>query len=139
MSGYLQFYGSSNVVSEVAERLNSAGSAYHHTEYWSDADVGEKSHSDKIQDALNSADEHIATLESELAQLRAEVEGMREDAERLDWYEREHTLHGAVECTYVVDGYHLALTYDGAIVAEFHGDSIRSVFDLARKEADRGN
>lgn len=73
MSGYLYFYGQSDVVSEIAERINSAGSAFHDTAYWSDSEGGEKSHSDTIQDALNSADETIAALRAEVEQLRVDA------------------------------------------------------------------
>ena len=55
-----------------------------------------------------------------------------EDAERVEWYEGQHTLHGAVECLYVVDGYHVSVTHDGDTVAQYHGDSVRSAFDRAR-------
>lgn len=40
MSGYLNFNGTyCGPVDKIAEELNNAGSAYHHTEQWNDDDV----------------------------------------------------------------------------------------------------
>ena len=57
MSGYLHFYADHPSISKITEALNSAGSAYHHTESWEeveDYNAG-KSWSYLIQCAIDDA------------------------------------------------------------------------------------
>lgn len=53
------------------------------------------------------------------------------DAARLDWLERMHTLHKSVDILYVVDGYEVALMHDsGRQLSEmYHGESLREAID----------
>lgn len=58
------------------------------------------------------------------------------DAERLDWLERNHTLHTEVEITYVVDGYEVEVTDESgrALSESHHGRTLRDAIDLAMAE-----
>jgi hypothetical protein len=50
----------------------------------------------------------------------------------IEWLEMMHTLHGAVEILYVVDGYQLTRTYDGSEVGKpIHGKSLAIAIDNA--------
>lgn len=54
------------------------------------------------------------------------------DAGRLDWLEREHTLHTSVEILYVVDGYDIdVIERDCTVVSTAHGDTLRTALDAA--------
>jgi len=57
------------------------------------------------------------------------------DAEILDWLEAKHTLHRAVEILYVVDGYEIALTYDGEPLRgmRWKGNTLRDACIIAMK------
>ena len=58
----------------------------------------------------------------------------RKDRERLDWYEQQHKLHGAVEVlyVYVVDEYELTITHDGNPVRYVRAPTLRAAIDQAR-------
>ena len=56
----------------------------------------------------------------------------RKDRERVDWMEQQHTLHGAVEMLYVVDGYTVNVTHDGNPTGEHWGETLRAAIDRAR-------
>lgn len=60
------------------------------------------------------------------------------DTQILDWFERQHTLHRAVEVTYVVDGYSVEITYDGTPLPgkAWHGETVRQACAAAMKEWD---
>lgn len=73
----------------------------------------------------------LSAMTAERDSLRTEVEGLRKDAGRMDWIERMHTLHKAVEFLYVVDGYSCTITHDGNPVATFADDTIRTAIDAA--------
>jgi len=56
---------------------------------------------------------------------------------RADWLQRMHTLHRAVEMLYVVDGYHVTLTWDGTpISSDYHGETLDAAIDKAMLEFD---
>ena len=60
------------------------------------------------------------------------------DADILDWLERNHTLHRAVEVLYVVDGYQVEITHDDSRVAgPWHGETLREAYSEAMKHYDR--
>lgn len=62
---------------------------------------------------------HVANEVIVLVEQKRDIEAQRDVLRlELDWLESMHTLHGAVEILYVVDGYQLTLTYDGAQVGE---------------------
>lgn len=51
------------------------------------------------------------------------------DAAILDWLERNHTLHIAVEAVYVVDGYQVEITHDGGRIAgPWHAPTLREAY-----------
>lgn len=57
-----------------------------------------------------------------------------QDAKRLDWLERMHTLHQSVEILYVVDGYEVIVMHEDGITKlseTVHGDSLRTAIDAA--------
>jgi hypothetical protein len=58
------------------------------------------------------------------------------EAKRLDWLERNHTLHNSVAIVYVVDGYEVQFsTHDGNnLVAETHGETLREAIDKCMEE-----
>lgn len=58
------------------------------------------------------------------------------EAKRLDWLERNHTLHNSVAILYVVDGYEVQFsTQDGNnLVAETHGGTLRDAIDKCMEE-----
>jgi hypothetical protein len=58
------------------------------------------------------------------------------EAKRLDWLERNHTLHNSVAILYVVDGYEVQFsTHDGNnLVAETHGETLRDAIDKCMEE-----
>lgn len=60
-----------------------------------------------------------------------EIEALRRDAERLDWYESQHTLHYWLELLYVVDGYELSRSRDGNIQWAVQADNLRAAIDAA--------
>ena len=64
----------------------------------------------------------------------AMLDEARKDKERLDWYEQQHTLHGAVEVlyVYVVDGYELTITHYGNPVRYVRAPTLRAAIDQAR-------
>lgn len=52
----------------------------------------------------------------------------------LQWLESMHTLHGAVEILYVVDGYQIQRTYDDSHVGEpIKADNLAECIDIAMK------
>lgn len=66
----------------------------------------------------------------------AEMTATRKDAGRLDWLQREHTLHKAVEFLYVVDGYQAQRTYDGCEIGEpCRGKTLREAIDAMVRNA----
>lgn len=56
------------------------------------------------------------------------------DKDRLDWLEKQHTLHKSIEFTYVVSGYTLEFLYDGNVVMGWEGQDIRECIDRAMAE-----
>ena len=75
MSGYLDFNKTGCApIDKIAEALDNAGNAYHHTEQWHDADVSGKSCVDSIQEALDGAASAVVNLERENAELRKKLE-----------------------------------------------------------------
>lgn len=63
---------------------------------------------------------------------------MRTDTEIVDWLERQHTLHRAVEALYVVDGYEVTITHDGnRIAGPWHGETLRDAYSLAMANWDK--
>ena len=64
----------------------------------------------------------------------AMLDEARKDRERLDWYEQQHKLHGAVEVlyVYVVDEYELTITHDGNPVRYVRAPTLRAAIDQAR-------
>lgn len=53
--------------------------------------------------------------------------------DHLEWLQRQHTLHKAVEFLYVVDGYQLTFTYDSEPVGDtYHGATIVDAIKAAR-------
>ena len=63
------------------------------------------------------------------------------DAERLDWLERNHTLHQSVEIIYVVDGYEVQIVDEDGFTnlsPAFHGADLRSAIDSAIAERGKG-
>lgn len=68
----------------------------------------------------------------EVADLRTQLDEACKDRERLDWYEEQHTLHGAVESLYVVNGYVVNVTHDGKPTGEHWGETLRAAIDQAR-------
>jgi hypothetical protein len=69
-----------------------------------------------------------------MSALLAAIAELERDAERLDWYEQQHTLHGSLELLYVVDGYELSqMAEDGDTrVLQVYGESLRAAIDAAR-------
>lgn len=70
--------------------------------------------------------------------LYADAVQPRTDSDRLDWFQRQHTLHGGVECSYVVDGYQVQRMRDSWEIGKpFHGqtlrDAIAAAMDAERK------
>lgn len=63
---------------------------------------------------------------------------MTEDAAILDWLERQHTLHRSVEAAYVVDGYEVAVLYDGTPIPGllWRGATLRAAYTAAMDEWD---
>lgn len=58
--------------------------------------------------------------------------GAAPTVDRLEWLESMHTLHGAVEILYVVDGYQLTQTYDDAAVGKpVRGATLEKAIDKA--------
>jgi len=56
---------------------------------------------------------------------------------RIDWLQRMHTLHRAVEMLYVVDGYHVTLTWEGTPISpDYHGETLDAAIDKAMAEFD---
>jgi hypothetical protein len=54
------------------------------------------------------------------------------DTERLDWLQRQHILHRAVNFLYVVNGYHLDITYYGRPIAMYaRRPTLREAIDAA--------
>lgn len=54
------------------------------------------------------------------------------DKDRIQWLENMHTLHGAVEILYVVDGYQLTQTYDDSQIGEpVHSENLAGAIDKA--------
>lgn len=68
--------------------------------------------------------------------LRALRTALTAEAKRLDWLERNHTLHNSVAILYVVDGYEVQFsTQDGNnLVAETHGETLRDAIDKCMEE-----
>jgi hypothetical protein len=59
---------------------------------------------------------------------------MATDTERLDWLQKNHTLHRSVEILYVVIGYEVRLLVDDLVVhGEFEGEDLRHALDNAMK------
>jgi hypothetical protein len=73
--------------------------------------------------------------DAEIERLTRERDELLADAQRLNWYESQHTLHKNPELLYVVDGYEISMMeQDGQkVVAEFFGKSIRDCIDAAMK------
>ena len=46
----------------------------------------------------------------------------------IEWLEHVHTLHCAVESLYVVDGYEVSITWDGAPVHTFHAETLKEAY-----------
>ena len=59
------------------------------------------------------------------------LESQEKDARRLDWLEKAHTLHYAVEFLYVIDGYMCRITYDGDVMRSYNGETLRTAIDAA--------
>ena len=72
-------------------------------------------------------------LAAEVLELRT---ALTAEAKRLDWLERNHTLHNSVAILYVVDGYEVQFsTQDGNnLVAETHGETLRDAIDKCMEE-----
>lgn len=79
--------------------------------------------SDRQHDAWDAAKAVIAEIKGGNA---------AQTPDRLGWLESMHTLHGAVEILYVVDGYQLTLTCDDEPVGEpVHGATLNQAIDNA--------
>ena len=91
---------------------------------------------DKLEaDATFAHDKHtFATRAAKLRHALALLDEARKDRERLDWYEQQHKLHGAVEVlyVYVVDEYELTITHDGNPVRYVRAPTLRAAIDQAR-------
>lgn len=62
---------------------------------------------------------------------------MPTDTEIIEWLERQHTLHRAVDALYVVDGYDVSITFDGEPHAgPWHGETLREAYQVAMKHWD---
>ena len=73
MSGYLHFNDAgNNKIGAIAESLNNAGSAFHHTRSWNEElDWNDnKSFHETIQEALDNAAAEIESLKAQLAECR---------------------------------------------------------------------
>ena len=46
----------------------------------------------------------------------------------LEWLERMHTLHFAVEALYVVDGYEVSITCDGNPIHTFKAETLKQAY-----------
>lgn len=44
------------------------------------------------------------------------------------WLERMHTLHCAVKVIYVVDGYEVCITWNGAPVHTFYAETLKEAY-----------
>ena len=54
------------------------------------------------------------------------------DTARLNWMEKNHTLHRCVEILYVVDGYEVQITHDDFPVGPaYSGETMRAAIDAA--------
>lgn len=98
-------------------------------------------------DAARKIQRHILAVEAERDAREAECEALSDrahmaehaltaEAKRLDWLERNHTLHNSVAILYVVDGYEVQFsTQDGNnLVAETHGETLRDAIDKCMEE-----
>lgn len=57
------------------------------------------------------------------------------DADIIEWLERNHTLHHAVEALYVVDGFEVTITYDGnPLAGPWHAETLRGAYLKAMLE-----
>lgn len=75
--------------------------------------------------------EDYDSLREHAIALRRRVLELEADAARLDWYERQHTLHYSLEFIYVVDGYELSKTRDGNVQWTIHEENLRATIDAA--------
>lgn len=64
---------------------------------------------------------------------REAIPVVNKDTERLDWWERQHTLHRSLELTYVVDEFLLQELKDGQVMSEYSCSNIRACIDAAMK------
>lgn len=64
-----------------------------------------------------------------------QIQELQRDAMRLDWLEKQYTLHKEAEIWYVVDGYQINLTEDDGrtCAASFSGTTLRQAIDEAMK------
>ena len=86
-----------------------------------------------LGNALGSEAQHLS-IASAIATIETALDEARKDRERLDWYEQQHKLHGAVEVlyVYVVDEYELTITHDGNPVRYVRAPTLRAAIDQAR-------
>lgn len=64
--------------------------------------------------------------------IMAERERCANDAARLDWLERKHTLHRTIGILYVVDGYRVREEHDYEPIGKAHyGETLRDAMDAA--------
>lgn len=68
------------------------------------------------------------------------VQSQRTDADIIEWLERNHTLHRAVEALYVVDGYQVTITHDDhQIAGPWRGETLREAYVRAMGEWSEGS
>lgn len=62
----------------------------------------------------------------------ARINELLTDKQRLDWWERQHTLRYSLCLTYIVDGYLLQELKDGGqVMSEYSSSSMRKCIDAA--------
>ena len=74
----------------------------------------------------------IVALRNHISEILEDLKRSEKDAERLDFYERSHTLHWGLTITYTAMGYILDIDYDGNPKKSFEGKTLRDAIDQAR-------
>lgn len=84
-SAYYYRFGATGVapIDTILKAVAWAGKAYHHTEGWRDTDMHNPSVADQIQAAAAEAATAIGVLINEIEALRAEVERLRSEGDRV--------------------------------------------------------